>query len=45
MTPLIPLLAIGVLIILILFIVKQYSATAQVTPTIILPGGQTYTGK
>ena len=45
MTPLIPLLAIGVSIILLLLVIKQYSITAQVTPTIILPGGQTYVGK
>ena len=43
--PLIPLLAIGVIIILLLLVIKQYVTTATIDPTIILPGGQTYVGK
>jgi len=44
-TALYPLFLTGILLILLLVVIKQYMATADMQSTVILPGGQTYTGK
>ncbi|MFZ2024661.1 MAG: hypothetical protein WAV51_00035 [Microgenomates group bacterium] len=35
----------GIVIILLLLIINQYMTTADMQPTVILPGGRTYVGK
>jgi len=43
--PLVPLFLGGIILILVLFVIRQYVHTAGMQPTVILPGGHTYVGK
>lgn len=44
-TPLYPLFLGGIILILVLFVIRQYVQTAGMQPTIILPAGHTYLGE